>query len=619
LAKGQKLRQLNSAIRLAAFLSLLSACATQPTTKQIEWKPTQGELYFSDGNRAPASMGPPQVSGDESGIVVDAAHLRSQGDYHFTMAEAYSLEGDVMKAIEEYKLTLVYDPNSSVVHVKLGSEYIKKGLISEATKHAEQAVALDPKNFEARFLAGGLYSSMKLYDQARKQYSAVIELDAQNTEAYLYLGALHAEEGQYEEAVKVFQKVAAIKSNTSPHLAYYYIGRIRTEMKDFEKAKVAFETSLSLKPDFVESILGLGVTLEKMSQRSGAQKLYASFQAKFGPNERVAEVLAKMFLEDEEFDKAYQQYDVVAKKDPDNLNSRVKMALILIDRKDYTRAIEKLREILVLAPDSDKIRFYLGAVYEELKDYPAAIDSFSRLQISSVFYEESVLHTSYMYKLLNDYDKALETLEAGVKNRPDVPQFYALWASLLDDQKRHKEAIAMLGQAVKRFPQSDQLWFFLGSIQDKVADRTSMVVSMKTVLELNPDHVQALNYLAYSLAEMNTDLDKALAMAEKAVALQPRDAYIRDTHGWVLYRMGRFEDAVKILELAHKTKPEESIIAEHLGDAYYQVQAVTKARSMYERALALEKDDGNKSKLRAKLDSMQRDRSVESRIPASTP
>lgn len=142
---------------------------------------------------------------------------------------------------------------------------------------------------------------------------------------------------------------------------------------------------------------------------------------------------------------------------------------------------------------------------------------------------------------------------------------------------------------------------------------------MKTVLEINPDHVQALNYLAYSLAEMNTDLEKALTMAEKAVALQPKDAYIRDTHGWVLYRMGRFDEAVKILEAAHKSKPDESIIAEHLGDAYYQVQAVTKARSMYERALALEKDDSNKNKLRAKLDSMQRDRSVESRIPASTP
>ncbi len=622
-AEGFRLHLQSWSILFLISTSLFTAlgCSSAPSRKADGvWKPTAGELYFSDGNRAPASMSPPQPEGTES-TVIDSAHIQSQSDYHFALAEAYSLEGEVQRAIEEYKLTLLYDPNSSLVHVKLGSEYVKKGLLSEAVKHAEQAVALDANHFEARFLLGGLYSSMKLYEPAKTQYKAVVERDPQNTEAYLYLGALQAEENQYEDAIQTFKKVAALKSNTSPHLAHYYIGRIQIETKQLALAKGSFETALSLKPDFVDGVIALGGILDKSGQADKAKKLYESFQDRFGPHERIAEVLAKMFLEAEDFDEAYNQYEIVSIKDPQNLNAKVKMALILIEKKEYARAVERLKDVIALAPEADKIRFYLGAVYEEMRDYSSAIEQFSRLPITSSFYEEAVLHTAYLYKLRDEYDKALEVIEAGAKNRPDVPQFYALWASLLDDQKKYDVALNMLKTAVQKFPKSDQLWFFLGSIQDKVGDKASMVTCMQTVIEINPDHAQALNYLAYSFAESGRDLDNALTMAEKAMGLKPGDPYIMDTYGWVLYRLGRYSEAVKTLELAHRQKPDESIIAEHLGDAYYQVQAPQQARQMYERAFASEKDDGNRDKLRAKIDSIASVPPVSpapgTRIPAS--
>src|SRR4051794_1798516 len=35
-------------------------------------------------------------------------------EYHFSLAQAYSADGNIDKAIEEYKLTLMYDPLSAV-------------------------------------------------------------------------------------------------------------------------------------------------------------------------------------------------------------------------------------------------------------------------------------------------------------------------------------------------------------------------------------------------------------------------------------------------------------------------------------------------------------------------
>ena len=58
--------------------------------------------------------------------------MMSEADYHFTMGEALSLEGKSDRALEEFKLTLVYDPDSLVVRMRLAAEYIRQGMLSEA-------------------------------------------------------------------------------------------------------------------------------------------------------------------------------------------------------------------------------------------------------------------------------------------------------------------------------------------------------------------------------------------------------------------------------------------------------------------------------------------------------
>src|SRR6185295_18938060 len=132
-------------------------------------------------------------------------------------------------------------------------------------------------------------------------------------------------------------------------------------------------------------------------KRKDAIKLLESFQDKQGPSERVADVLGRYFLEDEECMKAYRQFEIIETSDPSNLNIKVKMALVLIERKVYDKAAEKLKQILIQAPDSDKIRFYLGAVYEEMKDNNSAIEHFMKIPVSSAFFGEAILHAAYLY------------------------------------------------------------------------------------------------------------------------------------------------------------------------------------------------------------------------------
>ncbi len=619
----------NQFLTLAALFTF-SACAT--TTHE---QATQSEAsIFHESAADIADHSPKAMWIPEGKTTAEAAsnesYQRSQADYHFTLADTYGAEGNTARAIEEYKLVLVYDAKSPVVRLRLAAEYVKQGMVNEAIEQGKVALALDPQMSDAHLLLGGLYSAMKMYEDALSSYYEVLKINPESIEAPLFIGALLAELKRYDESIRYFEKLSQNPKNKSPHLAQFYIGRIlleqageRPSAKVVAKVEAAFKRSIKTKPGFVDAYLALGQLYENNGKKDLAVATYRSYQEKNEPDASVAENLARIYLEDEDMDKAYQQYEIMEAADSTNLNVKVKIAFILIEQKKYAEATEKLEDILGRAPYSDKIRFYLGAVYEETKDFSNAIAQFRLIPVSSSYYVESIVHTAYLYKMKNDYVHAIESVQVGIKNKADQPQLYALYASFLDDQKQYQEAVDMLSKAVYKFPKHAQLNFFLGSMQDRLGKTDEVISTMKKVLEIDANHIQALNYLAYTYADHNLNLDDAEKLATHAIELQPNDGFIMDTLGWIQFKIGRTSDAIKTLEAAYKMQPTESVIAEHLGDAYYKYQLPEKAKKMYLRASEVESNLDVARKIRAKIVSIDQqnfnagDTRGSERLPAS--
>ncbi|HSR09918.1 MAG TPA: tetratricopeptide repeat protein, partial [Thermodesulfobacteriota bacterium] len=84
--------------------------------------------------------------------------------------------------------------------------------------------------------------------------------------------------------------------------------------------------------------------------------------------------------------------------------------------------------------------------------------------------------------------------------------------------------------------------------------------------------------------------------------LKPDDGYITDSLGWVYFKKGDWEKAIRELERAHHLVPDDPVIAEHLGDAYEKQKAGDKAVQMYERALKL---DPKKTELKDKINRLR--------------
>ncbi len=568
-------------LAVLSCVALLAACATSPSGEGVYRESTVDMV-----NRAPAAMSiPPDVD-----RTLDNDNMRAQADFHFTLGETFALEGNSSRAVEEYRLTLMYDQASVQVRLRLAAEYVKQGMVNEAVKQAKAAAEIDEKSIEPKMLLGGLYSSLRTYDEALKQYEAVQKLAPENDDAPMFIGALYAEQKKFTEAASRFEKLAKDPENGNAHVAWYYLGRVRLEESKEDvggKAEYAFKQAVQVKPSFVDPLLSLGALYESTGRKDKALALFATYQEKHGPSAVVAETLAQMYLEKEDYAKALKQFAIIEAAEPEDLNAKVKTAFILIQEKRYQEAIVKLEELLAKMPTADKIRFYLGAVFEEVKNYKAAIPHFLQIQRGSSFFAESRIHASYLHKLLNESDKAIEVIEAAIKEMPDHAPFYTLYASHLDDRHDYKKAISMLTESVARFPQNAQLFYFLGNMHDRVGDKSATIETMKKVLAIEEDHVQALNYLAYTYADSGGDLESAETLARRALKLKPQDGYVLDTLGWVLFKKGLFEESVKFLEDAHRLQPEEAIIADHLGDAYYYFRMPERAKRLYEKAASL--------------------------------
>ena len=608
-------------LRLTIFISstlFLMSCATPGSDRD---KSTFFDSAYNDHNRAPASMAPPQQAADLSKSL-DPVSQRTQADYYFAAGEAYSFDGLHSKAIESFKTVLIYDPDSVPVRLRLATEYVKMGAIGEALRQAEQAATMDPKKIETHLLLGGLHSNLKNYPRAIAEYEEALKIQPHSPDALMYLGAVYAERKEHDKAIKLFEALAADEDYSTPQTAYYYIGRIREDQGtklSLKMAEVAYKKALSLKADYTEAAIALAGFYTKRQKSAQATELLKNFQRDHGPNPRVAEVLSSFYLQDEKYDLALEQLAILESDSDDSLNIKVKMALIYIDQKQYPQAAAKLNEVLSQAPDSDKIRFYLAAVYEEMGQSLKAAEHFQKVPPQSPYYQDSVVHAAYILKENKKTAEAVAMVKSALKERSDVPQFYAVYASLMDDQGDLENALALLNEGISKFPDYVQLRFFMGTLQDRKGDKEKSIEQMQKVIEMDPNHVQGLNYLAFTYAEMGKQLKEAELLAKRALEMEPKDGYILDTYGWILFKENRLNESIRVLEVAHQNQPNESIIAEHLADAYYRSQLLDKARKMYEKA-ADNLSEGPKSReIRSKITAIEKQELVghNQRQPAS--
>jgi tetratricopeptide (TPR) repeat protein len=153
-------------------------------------------------------------------------------------------------------------------------------------------------------------------------------------------------------------------------------------------------------------------------------------------------------------------------------------------------------------------------------------------------------------------------------------------AQVLRDVKRWADANTVLAQANQRFENDADLLYEQSMMAEKLNRMDDMERLLRRVIEIKPDHHHAYNALGYSLADRNMRLAEAKALIQKALSLSPGEPFITDSLGWVEFRLGNRDEALRLLRGAYKSRPDPEIAA-HLGEVLWSLGQKEEARRIW--------------------------------------
>ena len=276
-----------------------------------------------------------------------------------------------------------------------------------------------------------------------------------------------------------------------------------------------------------------------------------------------------------------------------------------IRRQNQYQSILLSRLAIFMYPEFSfaKLRLADQLTEENLLDEALAI--YKKLSQDKVYAWLARLRVARIYDYQNKLDEAEKILLAMAKERPKELDPLINLGNMYRGRDKHRQAVRYYEKAKKRIrhwmPMHWRLLYSSGASLERLKRWPDAEKDFLKALELKPDQPSVLNYLGYSWIEQGKHLLKSKAMIEKAVKQRPRSGHIIDSLGWVQYRLGDYDQAVKNLERAVLISPADPTINEHLGDVYWQVGRKLEAGYQWERALSLEPEKNQMKSIKKKI------------------
>jgi tetratricopeptide (TPR) repeat protein len=444
----------------------------------------------------------------------------------------------------------------------------------------------------------------------------LLELDPDSTLAREIMAALLANEGDIAKARGLVEGILAKTSNRGPVLMQlaHLFGKFRDKnavleatqavtepYRDMPEARYAngvaallagntalatqeADAALEAKPEWEPGAILKAQVLRKASPE-GVVPFYESFVAAHPDSVEVRMQLGRELAADRKLAEAREQFREVAKLSKNDAQAAYAIGLLSLQLEDYADAQSEFTRALKLNyREPAAIYLGLGQAAEGLKRYDEAIDWYKRvdsgdwvraqLKIATLIARQQGLQAGREY---------LRKIEP--KSTDDTIQVIQVEAQLLRDAKQWRETYDMLSKAVAKYPDSYELLYDRAMAAERIDKLDVMEADLKKVIEMKPDYAHAYNALGYTLAEKTNRLTEARELIEKAYKLLPDDPFIMDSMGWVEYRLGHVQEALKQLQMAYTSRPDPEIAA-HLGEVLWKSGQHDEAQKIWRAALS---------------------------------
>jgi len=520
-----------------------------------------------------ACSGSPREDVPESTYIPDAS-------YYLLMAEIALQRKAFLTAAEQYLNASVQstDPELARRATEFATEY---GYETFALSAARRWLELEPENRAAHEHAGRLY--LRRYDTERAyMHLSTLLGDSPDDEAFLALNADLAEEDNTSGVTTVFKRLA----RQYPESAGLQLALARTSMRSGDHALALWAAGKAdaanpgaLEPQLLvaQALMAQGHEIDALGQIENLRSEPASIAVEL-EYVRLLSAGGRTAQANEQLANLARIYGV----QPDFVRIH---ALINLAAGDLETAALDFNKLLSAGQNVYECFYYLGRIATLRGAARDGIDYFARVR-GGPYLLPAQIAEARAYQDLDEWQVALDNLQVFMQDYPRHALAVApTRAHLLFDSGETQQALAAFEELLDYRPDSVELLLAYGALLDLAGELDQSLVTMRRAVELAPMDANALNTLGYTLANRTRRRNEAYRLIRQALELAPDSPAIIDSMGWVLYRLGRNEEALSYLEQAYALMDDPEVIA-HLAELLWVTGETSSARSLLVRSLA---------------------------------
>jgi tetratricopeptide (TPR) repeat protein len=383
--------------------------------------------------------------------------------------------------------------------------------------------------------------------------------------------------------------------------AWTTIGRMRLASGDTPGALEAAKKGAAVNALAEGPVL---VALEAIGPKfAGAEVLVKNYLATAKPLPEIRMSYARALIDDARLAEAVAQLKLVNTEKPEFAPAWLVLGSLQLQDLLLTPAQASLERYVDLSlkakpavevdePDRGLTQAYLSLaqIAEKRKDFVGAEAWISKIENADEIIQVQTRRASILANQgkLAQGQQLIRSLAE--RNPGDARQKLLAEVALLRDMKEYKLAHDLLAKAAATYPQESEILYDQAMMAEKLGEMADMERLLRKVIVLKPDGYSAYNALGYSFADRKMRLPEAKQLIQKALEFAPTDPFIRDSLGWVEFRLGNLAEASQILADAYKTKPNAEIAA-HYGEVLWVQGERDKALAIWREGMLLEPEN----------------------------
>ncbi|MGI4756464.1 MAG: tetratricopeptide repeat protein [Janthinobacterium lividum] len=585
---------------------------------------------------------PPQV-------VAPSTTGSSAAYYHYGLAHIYeelaTTQGRsdyATQAVEQYKLALNADPDSSYLQDGLADLYFKLGRIREAVDVAQEQIKKNPSDLDAhRLLARIYYRSLgdaqsgtqaQMVQLATAEYETLVKLEPNVAENHLLLGQLY--EVNHDSAKAEAQFKAAQGLDNGSEESMLNLARLYSEQGDMQRV-ISTLTAVPVAERSVRMELAIGASYDQLHKPKDAAGAYRRALEIEGDNLDARRGLANAQLNSDQLDDALKSYNAITAAEPQDAQSYIKISEIQRRQGHYDVALATLKKAKTLVPDSEELVFNEALIYDALGRYADAEQSLKGVLASSskpdgkytdgernnraIFLDrlallyreqnktaEAVDTYKQMaalggdlksrgiggevdaYRDAHEWDKAAAVAAAAAKDAPNDRDAQVLYAGQLADTGKADEGIALLRKQLNGKAEDRVTYLTLAQAYIRLrrwSDARAALDKAEVFSQKSDDKVY-LYFLRGTVDDKENKKDEAEVWLRKVLDIDPNNAQTLNYLAYMYAERGiKLPDALAMVKKAVELDPQNYAYLDTEGWVYFKSGEYALSQTLLEKAV----------------------------------